>query len=193
MARPKAFDETEVLAQAVSVFHEKGYHDASMQDLVTSMGINRASMYDTFGDKHALYLKALDFYKKETTKTQSDFFKTDGSVVDNIRRFLMMIVEEECNDPLQKGCFITNAALEMLPQDVDTKHFVCNSFGDMRKTLTSMITYGQEHGEIKNTQSASQLALTVQAAIAGLRVLGKTRPERSDMTQVVENILSVLK
>src|ERR1700730_2144482 len=64
MARQKEFDRDEVLHKAMEVFWSRGYEASSIQDLVKRMGINRQSLYDTFGDKHTLYLQALDRYRE---------------------------------------------------------------------------------------------------------------------------------
>ena len=59
MARPKEFDVDDALQQALELFWRKGYEATSVQDLVAAMGIQKASLYGTFGDKHSLYMKAL--------------------------------------------------------------------------------------------------------------------------------------
>ncbi|MEZ6164840.1 MAG: TetR/AcrR family transcriptional regulator [Phycisphaerales bacterium] len=64
MPRPKSFDPDTVLHKAMGVFWEKGYDAASISDLTAAMGINRFSLYDTFGDKHSLYIKALESYEE---------------------------------------------------------------------------------------------------------------------------------
>ena len=64
MARHKAFNREEVLDRAIEVFWAHGYEATSIQELVDSMGINRGSLYDTFGDKHRLFLEALDRYEQ---------------------------------------------------------------------------------------------------------------------------------
>ncbi|KAA2299393.1 helix-turn-helix transcriptional regulator, partial [Clostridioides difficile] len=62
MARGKEFEESVVLDKAMRLFWEQGYEKTSMTDLVNHMGIHRKSLYDTFGDKHTLFLKAVDLY-----------------------------------------------------------------------------------------------------------------------------------
>ena len=64
MARSKEFEETVVLDKAMRLFWEQGYEKTSMTDLVEHMGIHRRSLYDTFGDKHSLFLKAMDRYDR---------------------------------------------------------------------------------------------------------------------------------
>src|SRR5260370_35536195 len=66
MARPREFDRDEALKRALAVFWEKGYEATSTDDLIRAIGIGRQSMYDTFGDKHQLYLEALRLYEANT-------------------------------------------------------------------------------------------------------------------------------
>ena len=63
MTRSKEFVESEVLLKAMHLFWEKGYEKSSLQDLVQHMGVHRRSMYDTFGDKHSLFMKTLELYE----------------------------------------------------------------------------------------------------------------------------------
>ena len=62
MARPKEFDRTQALDKAMHLFWQQGYEATSMQDLCNHMGINRGSLYDTYGNKHSLFLEGIQRY-----------------------------------------------------------------------------------------------------------------------------------
>ena len=62
MARTKEFDRDAALDRAMHVFWKKGYEATSLPDLLQAMGIARQSLYDTFGEKHALFMAALERY-----------------------------------------------------------------------------------------------------------------------------------
>ena len=64
MARQKEFDREEALDRAMAAFWSKGYAATSIEDLVAHMGIQRGSLYGTFGDKRRLFLAALDRYQR---------------------------------------------------------------------------------------------------------------------------------
>src|SRR6201987_2099434 len=116
MARPREFDEGAVLDAAVLCFWKQGYEATSVRDLVAQTGITAASLYNAFGDKRALYQKALDHY-------------VEASVADRIRRcealpprqaieaFFEDIVKRSLNDRDRKGCMLVNAALDVAPHD----------------------------------------------------------------------------
>src|SRR5690242_627564 len=79
MPKKKQFDETEVLMKAKDLFSEKGYNGTSMDDLVQATGLSRSSIYDTFGDKHGLFLKSLNFYRcSEQGDLEKQCSKTDS-------------------------------------------------------------------------------------------------------------------
>src|SRR6266852_1410049 len=93
MARPKEFDRDQALQKAMEVFWSRGYEAASIQDLVKHMGINRQSLYDTFGDKHALYLQALDRYREVEGRKLLELLERPGSVKKSLRQLFEGVVE----------------------------------------------------------------------------------------------------
>src|SRR5882762_5197437 len=98
MARHKEFDRDEALHKAMEVFWSRGYKATSIQDLVKHMGINRQSLYDTFGDKHALYLLALDRYREIEVRKLFDLLERPGSVKKNLRQLFAAVVEGALGD-----------------------------------------------------------------------------------------------
>src|SRR5436305_13985260 len=92
MARQKEFDRDEVLHKAMEVFWTRGYEGASMQDLVKRMGINRQSIYDTFGDKHSLFLQSLDRYREIESRKLFAVLERPGSVKKNLRQLFEEVI-----------------------------------------------------------------------------------------------------
>src|SRR5712671_3105788 len=113
MARQKEFNREEALQKAMEVFWSRGYEAASIQDLVKHMGINRQSLYDTFGDKHALYLQALDRYSALEGRKLLLLLEGDGSVKRALRRLFAGVVEGSLCAGERRGCFMGNAMSEL--------------------------------------------------------------------------------
>src|ERR1700748_3148505 len=88
MARTKDFDENEVLAKAIQIFWHKGYNGTSMQDLVDGLGISRSSLYDTYTDKHTLFLKALDSYQAAGSSKIEEIIANSASAKETIKQLL---------------------------------------------------------------------------------------------------------
>src|ERR1700674_2814563 len=113
MARHKEFDREEALQKAMEVFWARGYEAASIQDLVRHMGINRQSLYDTFGDKHALYLQALDRYRRVEGRRLIELLERPGSVKKCMRQVFGEVVEKALCDRERRGCLMGNATSEL--------------------------------------------------------------------------------
>ena len=97
MARTKCFNRDEALEKAIGAFWAKGYEATSVQDLVDCMGINRGSLYDTFGDKHKLFLEALDRYGKGSL-LRADALRQKGDAREILTRFMYFFMQKQVRD-----------------------------------------------------------------------------------------------
>src|SRR6185312_9406805 len=158
MARTKDFDEDEVLAKAMNLFWLKGYNGTSMQDLVDRLGISRSSLYDTYGDKHALFLKSLENYRKISAERMEKIGRGATSAKDAVRKVLEYTIGELVKDKDHKGCFLVNAAVEMAPHDKEVNSMLCENDRQMGEYFYETIKNGQESGEITNAQDARLLS-----------------------------------
>jgi len=113
MARHKEFDRDEALHKAMEVFWSRGYEAASVGDLVKHMGVSRQSLYDTFGDKHSLYLQALDRYREVEGRKMFELLEAPGSVKRSLRRLFEGVVECSLAGGERRGCFVGNATSEL--------------------------------------------------------------------------------
>ena len=120
MPRPKSFDPDTALTQAMGVFWEKGYDAASISDLTAAMGINRFSLYDTFGDKHHLYLKALDAYCKNFVEPMVEKIN-DINSIDDLEAYFSMILECQSACTPSPCCMMQRAAISMGEMDEETR------------------------------------------------------------------------
>lgn len=109
LGRPKKFDRDAALAAAITVFWRKGYEGASMKDLTQAMGINGPSLYATFGDKHALYLQAIDAYTSNQGCEPLLAFESQPDILEAVKDFfLSAIAFASQNDSGAKGCFLSS-------------------------------------------------------------------------------------
>ncbi len=192
MARPKAFAEQDALHAAMETFWRKGYHHTSMQDLVDSMGINRASLYDTFTDKHTLYLNALERYRDLNCADIADAIAGASTARAQIRAVFERVIIETLDDQEAKGCFMTNATLEMLPHYADVQAIVRDNFAQLDNTFSKLINAGIADGEFRSDLVPDQVVPFLMSQLSGLRVLGKAIPDSTMLNQVVDMALAVL-
>jgi TetR/AcrR family transcriptional regulator, transcriptional repressor for nem operon len=192
MARTKDFDESEVLAKAIKLFWQKGYNGTSLQDLVDTLGISRSSLYDTFGDKHQLYLKALESYKQTETDKRDQILHGPVAAKEAIRRLMDLTILEMIRDKQHKGCFLINSAVETAAHDKDANTIICQNDQQLEKDFYEVIKRGQGNGEILSQQDPRALARFLFNTIVGMRVTGKSATDKAVFQDIIDLTMSVL-
>ncbi len=113
---------------AMDVFWTRGYHATSLTDLLDGTGLSRGSLYKAFGDKKALFLKALDCYAEAGLEELGETLAASGSVKQAIRAALTIYVPLSAGKPGRRGCMVMATAAEMLPHDPEVGARVRNTF-----------------------------------------------------------------
>ena len=191
MARPREFNEEAVLDAAVQCFWAHGYEATSVRDLIEKTGITGASLYNAFGDKRALYQRALDLY-------------VEDSVLDRIRRcealapreaigaFFAEIVRRSLDDHQHKGCMLVNAALDVMPSDPGFQRILAAVLIRVEEFFLARIEAGQVNRTITRSLAAKTLARHLLGVLMGVRVLARVRPEKALLEGVVSGALALL-
>ena len=192
MARTKDFDENEVLKKAVCLFWDKGYNGTSLQDLVDGLGISRSSLYDTFGDKHQLYLKALDTYRQGYGSQLCTLTREASSAKEAIQRLLELVVNDLLNDEQRKGCFMVNAGIELGSHDEEVNQLICDTEKQLEQAFLKVIRQGQEKGEIDKDRDAQALARFLNNTVKGMQVSVKSTTERGFFEDIIHTTLTAL-
>ena len=192
MARTKDFNEEEVLGKAVQLFWHKGYNGASMQDLVAALGISRSSLYDTYGDKHALFIKALERYQAVEAIKRHNILNGPAPAKDAIRQLLELSTFEMLGDKLHKGCFLVNTAIEIAPHDKVINNMIRQSDRQIKQAFLEAIKKGQDNGEIPTRQDAAALTRFIFNTVLGLRVSVKVTTDKAVFEDIIRLTLSIL-
>jgi len=192
MARTKDFDENDVLHKAIAIFWHKGYNGTSIQDLVEGLGISRSSLYDTYGDKHALYIKALESYQQQGSAKLCALANNGGPAKETIKKLLELIAGDLQCDKMQKGCFMVNAEVEVAPHDAEVSRLVCKNDQQVEDAFYAVIKRGQESGEIANKQDARALARFTFNTVKGLRVTAKSTTDNAVFDDIIKLAVAAL-
>jgi TetR/AcrR family transcriptional repressor of nem operon len=190
MGRSKEFEENEVLQKAMELFWQQGYEKTSMSDLVEHMGIHRKSIYDTFGDKHSLYLKVIERYGEFSTakyKSETLRAKTSYQAIQYIFDYII-----EGNDDKHYGCLFVNAATEFGPWDQEVLKKTEDAFSQAENSITEIIKQGQENGEFSRKYDNELLGEILHNAFLGLRVLVKTSASKEKMHNIAKFYLDLI-
>ena len=188
----KSFDVDQTLDKAMQLFWARGFEATSIQDLVQGMGINRGSIYCTYGDKRKLFIAALNRYNLKYRKAQLVTLEQDYSPISSIKTLFYEWIERAMSDPDNSGCFLTNTALELAAHDADIGLIVADSQRDIENFFRRLIKKGQQTGEISNTLSATKTAQSLLAVLIGLLVLSRSRPDRKLLKSIADGAIANL-
>src|ERR1700712_5363188 len=192
MARTKDFDENEVLTKAIQLFWHKGYNGTSMQDLVDGLGISRSSLYDTYTDKHTLFVKALESYQNSAAAKIQDLISQSTSAKQAVKTLLEFTINDLLCDKQQKGCFMVNAEVEVAPHDAEVNSLVSRNDQQMEEAFLQVIQKGIDSGEIKSQLDARALARFIFNAVKGMRVTAKSTTDKAVFDDIINLTVSVL-
>lgn len=190
MPKTETFNKETVIKQATEVFHNKSYSLTSMQDLVDATGLNRSSIYNSFGSKLDLYMECLKSYRSEFKCRVEELTiaaKTPIKAIESI--FLLNIKNNLTNNA---GCLINNCTSEMANQEVTIKGFLNNNHENMIKLFEDLIEKGQHEGSINTNKSSSQYALYLLNSLQGLSISGIIMNDYKHLESIVKTTLSIL-
>lgn len=190
MARSKEFEESEVLLKAMHLFWEQGYEKTSLQDLVEHMGIHRRSLYDTFGDKHTLFIKTMEQYAKFANTTMKAEAQRGRTAKESIRLIFDYLIETNGEQPL--GCFFVNSATELAYRDPAVGELTSEGFNKAEQLLVEFLHQGQQTGEISADVDPRLLASSLHTTMIGLRVLRRTSADKRKLHQIAEVSMAML-
>ena len=192
MARHKEFDRDEALRRAMEVFWSRGYEATSVGDLVEHMGINRQSLYDTFGDKHSLYLAALDRYREVEGRRMFELLERPGPVKRALRELFEGVVVCSLGGGERRGCFVGNATSELAGRCKATAEKACGQMAAAEEALYRALVRGRKAGEIKGARDLRAVARFLYSSLQGLQLMSKATRDRKTLEDVVRVTLSVL-
>ncbi len=192
MARPREFERDVVLDRAMRVFWSRGYQATSIQHLVDRMGIQRGSLYATFGDKRTLFFAAIERYDRVVTAKLLAALDGPASGKDAIRAFFRLKVELALEPSRPRGCLVTNSATELASRDRGTTSRVGAVLTKIEAAFHCAVVRAQKAGEIDRARDARALARFLTSSAQGLSVMAKTIPERAVLEDIVDVVLSAL-
>ncbi len=180
MARHREFDENKVLDALRNVFWEHGYDGTSYSDIMKATGLQKGSLYAAFGDKRALYQKALARYDEKEVSDAVHMLRNDA-LSPEIRIEILMTgpIDAAQTKEGRWGCLLCNAAIDQAPIDQETENSVKGSMERIKAALTYAID-----DEVK--------ADHILAAYFGARVMVKAGFKKERIKNIRSQILSMI-
>jgi TetR/AcrR family transcriptional regulator, transcriptional repressor for nem operon len=189
MARSKEFDGNQALDEALRVFWEKGFEATSIQDLVNATGVNRASLYQTFGSKRELFLKALDRFAACDRNVDRATAGVEPGL-GRIRAALRLAGRQAAADV--RGCMLVNAIVERAAQDREMQAVGKAARRRLEDFFAESLAEAEHRGEIRAGQDRLALARFLTNTLFGLRVTAKTQAGPGVVRAIVETTLGFI-
>jgi TetR/AcrR family transcriptional regulator, transcriptional repressor for nem operon len=172
------------------LFWKNGYEKTSMQDLVDYMNIHRRSIYDTFGDKQTLFLRALQLFEEITENRIEQQIRPINSVKLAIKELFEMTVSSSDGKP--RGCLIVNTAVELTLHSKEIADRIRKSFSKTEALIYELLLQGQIRGELSDQHDLKKLAQFIHNSFIGIRVLVKTTDDKEKLHSIIDSTLAVL-
>lgn len=188
--RPRSFDRTEALHQAMMVFWAKGYHAASMGDLTEAMGIAAPSLYAAFGSKEALYREAADHF----TATESDEIvgplATAATARDAVAGFLMASAGVFTRPGRPPGCMIVLSAVNAVGVGEDTAAKLREMRAGSVTALAARLRAGVEAGELPSHIDAEAIASYYVTVQQGMSIQARDGASRQQLEAIARGAMA---
>jgi TetR/AcrR family transcriptional regulator, transcriptional repressor for nem operon len=191
MARTKEFEPLAALDAAMELFWRKGYEATSMRELLDAMGIGRGSFYDTFGDKHTLFLSALDRFQEVRTSWVEEVLRRDG--LDGIEVVFRRSLDGLFQFQPRRGCLLANSAVELAPHDPDVAASISGYIMRTEDAFQGALERARDRGEIRPESDPRALARFLVNTLHGLRVLARAGSDRETLEDTVHVALEALR
>ncbi|MFQ6757209.1 MAG: TetR/AcrR family transcriptional regulator [Deltaproteobacteria bacterium] len=192
MARSKGFDENQALEAALRLFWEKGYAATSLQDLEKGMGLNRASIYNAFGNKRSLFKRCLARYVSRVEAKLGSITGAAASAREAIKNWLAFVIDFHFSPETPGGCLVILSALERYQHDRETKDMVAALFRHEREVMVRVLEQGVERGEFPAGFDCAGAAWAITAATSGMVVLAMADAPVSALQEVSMSTLRLL-
>jgi TetR/AcrR family transcriptional regulator, transcriptional repressor for nem operon len=189
--RPKAFDETQVLEKAMELFWLRGYQRLGLTELLSHLGISRQSLYDTFGNKRALFVRAIEHYRSTQLAQALALLDRHEAPLENVKA-VMRFFEALAMDQRARGCLVANALVEIDPSDRELSSLLAETLEMLRAGVEKALRTAQQRGELRTDRSPVELSRTLVNAIIGMAVSGRLPLPASAIAEIHAGTLRLL-
>jgi len=181
MVGARQFDEQEVIAIALDVFWRKGLHDATMQDLATATGVQRGSLYNAYGDKEAIFLRAFDQYAEQFLEASGNALARDsdqgGDAAAKLQNFFDMIIANMTRGSPPRGCLTTRTALDAAISSIAVRQRVQNLLNRLEQLIGKALSSAPAKPPAINADRLARVVVTFTRGLAVMERAGYCRKQ----------------
>lgn len=188
----KQFEPEVALQRAMEVFWARGYEAASLAELLKHMGISRKSMYDTFGNKQSLFLKALEHYAQTRLRSIREQLLASGSPLKNIEQ-LLQSWQKTHGKPGSVGCMLGTCAADFDTNNVEIAPVLRSYYNRLENIFYEAISQAQAVGELNPKADPRDLARMLLCTTQGIALIGRVLDRETIPQSAVSMTLEALK
>jgi AcrR family transcriptional regulator len=194
LGRPRAYDPQTALQRATDRFWKSGYSGTSLDDISAETGMNRPSLYAAFGDKHTLYLKALENYWQLSHLTMREPL-ADGSL--SLDEALMQAYDGQLSiyfsgDDQPRGCFVIGTAVTEAVEDPEIRSSLAEGFRMLDADLEARFRMAREKGELKDDADPAALAMLASAVLHTIAIRARAGTPRAELREIARKAVAVI-
>jgi TetR/AcrR family transcriptional regulator, transcriptional repressor for nem operon len=188
MVGVRQFDEQEVIALALDVFWRKGLNDTTMQDLAAATGVQRGSLYNAYGDKEAIFLRAFDQYARDFLESVAKLL-AEGDVAERLTKFFDSAIVNMTGGSPPRGCLTTRTALNAGISSEVVRERVQDLLGRLEQAVSKAISSAPGG---RPAAEANRLARVVVTFTRGLAVMERAGYSRKQLKESASTFVDAL-
>ncbi|MEN8205195.1 MAG: TetR/AcrR family transcriptional regulator [Pseudomonadota bacterium] len=192
MARTKQFDERQALVSAMLVFWEKGYEGTSINDLEQAMGLKRTSIYNTFGNKSAIFEQVMSCYKESVMAALFVELDSAPDIREGVRRMLNGALDIHFDEDNPGGCLVVLSIVESGQHDEQSQASMQHTIQELKSALQQRLSKAKRNGELSKQLDAGATATTIATTMAGMMVMGKANFTKASLKKTINQVVGLL-
>lgn len=192
MPKVKQFNKEKVLEAASIIFRQKGYNGTSIDEILKATGLSRSSLYDSFQDKHNLYLQSLEFYKEASDESMEVVNQKSLNGLEKIEYIFKEVVNHLVAHPGDNGCLMVNAAAEMSKQCDKTSQVICNNKENVQDLFATWLGEAQSAKVLTLSKPPKSYGSFLFNTLCGLKVMSQSGASKAELNNVVKVTLDAL-
>jgi AcrR family transcriptional regulator len=192
--RPRAYDPRAALRQAIDAFWKTGYSGTSLDEISAATGMNRPSLYAAFGDKHTLYLKALEQYWQLSLVSMREALADPD---ESLNAALMRLYDGQLSiyfsgDGRPRGCFAIGTATTEAVEDLEIRKALAEGVHMLDSNLEARLQMAQDKGELKDGADPAALAMLASAILHTIAIRARAGIPRTELREIARKAVSVI-
>lgn len=181
MGRPRNFNQTEVTQAAMRVFWQKGYDGTTIPDLLEATGLSRSSLYESFGDKAALFEAVTHSYLEQYGARQAIALRESTTAKEGLKKFFKLQIDASLNPDNPLGCLLTNTATSLDSHEPRIAKLLNESTQGLWSEFKALLARAQVTGEIRQERNIDAMAHMLVSVAMGMNVMIRVNPQRETL------------